>query len=158
MNIDMKSPTLPPTSFSSLKLPSSLTPAAKFVGKTFPYSCALPCLVRDFYVLFTRVFLFSINNPYFDTTGNSLCTLIGNSIYQVKEIMTFELQKGEVLCLAEIAYHLLIRIPFRHKMTWKHQYRRPVKFPSMPLQSLRHSFTAGTSLHTLSLIFRSKSR
>lgn len=66
---------------STAKAPSNTS--SMFVSKTYPFSSALPVIVRDLYVLFCRLFLFTIHNSYIHVTGGVLCAVVGNVLHEM---------------------------------------------------------------------------
>jgi Exocyst complex subunit Sec15-like len=67
-----------------------------FVSKTYPFSSALPSIVRDVYVMFCRVFLFTIHNDHLHVTGPMLCDVIGNVLHEMAAVMGENMSKDEL--------------------------------------------------------------
>ena len=65
-----------------------------YMSKTYPFSCALPALVRDIYVMLSRIFLFLVHNPSLSVTGFDICEVVEGVLCEMAHTMQQDMRSS----------------------------------------------------------------
>ncbi len=65
-----------------------------YMSKTYPFSCALPAIIRDVYVMLCRLFLFLVYNPNINVTALNVCEVVESSFCIMANAMKEDMEKG----------------------------------------------------------------
>ena len=65
-----------------------------FVPVTFPFSSAIPGIIKQMHLLILRFFVFSARNPHLNSKGEALCTSVMKVFRYLNSIFKEELERG----------------------------------------------------------------